>query len=73
MPKKFVLPEEELREHEQFIYQLAKLGSDLGFDIWVGKNEQNKTELLQALSVRRLRFLALARNSSVITASIKST
>jgi DNA modification methylase len=54
VPKRFVLPEDELREHEQFIYQLAKLGTDLGFGIWVGKNEQNKTELLQTLSVRRL-------------------
>ena len=53
-PKKQVLPEEDLREHEQFIYQLAKLGGDLGYQIWVGKNEQNKSELLQNLSVRRL-------------------
>jgi len=59
VPKKQVLPEEDLREHEQFIYQLAKLGRELGFEIWVGRNEQNKSELLQNLSVRRLEIPGL--------------
>jgi len=54
VPKSTTLPEADLREHEQFIYQLARLGSELGYGIWVGRNEQNKSELLQALSLRHL-------------------
>jgi len=54
------LPEEDLREHEQFIYQLARLGAGLGYAVWVGKNEQNKSELLQELSVRRLEIPGLS-------------
>jgi 16S rRNA G966 N2-methylase RsmD len=60
LPKKAVLPEEELREHEQFIYQLARLGATLGYQIWVGNNEQNKSELLQNLSVVRLEIPGLS-------------
>ena len=56
---KAVLPEEALHEHEQFIYQLARLGASLGYQIWVGKNEQNKSELLQNLSMRRLEISGL--------------
>jgi DNA modification methylase len=59
-PKKFKLPEEDLREHEQFIYQLAQLGGQLGYQIWVGKNEQNKSEILQKLSVWRLEIPGLS-------------
>ena len=59
LPQKAVLPEEELHEHEQFIYQLARLGGTLGYQIWVGKNEQNKSELLQNLSVIRLEIPGL--------------
>jgi len=54
------LPGEDLREHEQFIYQLAQLGVSLGFDVWVGKNEQNKSEVLQTLSVQRLEIPGLS-------------
>lgn len=56
---KAVIPEEVLHEHEQFIYQLARLGASLGYQIWVGKNEQNKSELLQNLSMRRLEISGL--------------
>jgi len=54
LPKAVSLPQEDLLDHERFIYQLAVLGAELGFNIWVGKNEQNKSEVLQRLSVRRL-------------------
>lgn len=57
--KKAALPEEDLHEHEQFIYQLARLGASLDYQIWVGKNEQNKSELLQSLSMRRLEIPGL--------------
>jgi 16S rRNA G966 N2-methylase RsmD len=60
LPKKAVLPEEELREHEQFIYQLARLGATLGYQVWVGNNEQNKSELLQNLSLVRLEIPGLS-------------
>lgn len=59
-PKILALPEDELREHEQFIYQLARLGADLGFQIWVGRNEQNKAPILQSLSIRRLEIPGLS-------------
>ncbi|MFB3897571.1 MAG: hypothetical protein ACE14V_14845 [bacterium] len=55
-----ILPEDELREHEQFIYQLAKVGFSLDYQIWVGKNEQNKEDLLQKLSVQRLEIPGLS-------------
>ncbi len=51
---------DEIREHEQFIYQLAQLGGSLGYQIWVGKNEQNKSSLLQSLSIRRLEIPGLS-------------
>jgi hypothetical protein len=57
--RKAVLPEEDLHEHEQFIYQLARLGASLGYQIWVGKNEQNKSELLQNLSMKHLEIAGL--------------
>jgi len=60
LPKKAVPLEEELREHEQFIYQLARLGATLGYQVWVGNNEQNKSELLQSLSVVRLEIPGLS-------------
>lgn len=60
LPAKKAQPQEELREHEQFIYQLARLGEKLGFQIWVGRNEQNKSELLRNLSVRRLEVPGLS-------------
>jgi len=60
LPAKGPRPEEDLREHEQFIFQLARLGTRLGYQIWVGRNEQNKSELLQNLSVRRLEVPGLS-------------
>src|SRR5207244_4158994 len=54
LPKTVSLPEADLLEHERFIYRLALLGAELGFGIWVGKNEQNKSDVLQRLSARRL-------------------
>ncbi len=53
------LAEDELHEHEQFIYQLARLGGSLGYQIWVGQNEQNKSGILRSLSVRRLEIPGL--------------
>lgn len=60
IPTKCVLPEAELREHEQFIYQMAHLGSSLNYQIWIGKNEQNKSDFLQRLSVRALEIPGLS-------------
>lgn len=60
IPIKRVLPEAELREHEQFIYQMACLGSSLNYQVWIGKNEQNRSELLQRLSVRNLEIPGLS-------------
>jgi hypothetical protein len=60
LPKKVKLNEEELREHDQFIYQLAQLGSTLGNQIWVGQNEQNKSKPLQKMSVRQLNIPGLS-------------
>lgn len=62
IPTKTILPEAELREHEQFIYQMVRLGAMLGYQIWVGKNEQNKSELLQEQSTRRLEIPGLSEN-----------
>ncbi|HKC64683.1 MAG TPA: DNA methyltransferase [Pyrinomonadaceae bacterium] len=59
LPQKVKPNEEELREHDQFIYQLAQLGSTLGNQIWVGKNEQNKSKLLQKMSIRELEIPGL--------------
>jgi len=60
LPTKGVLPAEALQEHEQFIYQMAKLGATIGYQIWVGQNEQNKSEILQRLSVRKLEIPGLS-------------
>lgn len=60
LPTKCVLPEAELREHEQFIYQMARLGSSLNYQIWIGKNEQNKSKLLQKMSVTTLEITGLS-------------
>ena len=60
IPIKCVLPEAELKEHEQFIYQMARLGSSLDYQIWIGKNEQNKSELLQKMSVTTLEITGLS-------------
>jgi hypothetical protein len=54
------MQEDTLREHEQFIYQLARLGTSLEYEIWVGKNEQNKSDLLQRMSIRRLEIPGLS-------------
>jgi len=60
LPTKLILPETELQEHEQFIYQMAKLGATIGYQIWVGQNEQNKSEILRRLSVRKLEVPGLS-------------
>lgn len=60
LPTKGVLPAEALQEHEQFIYQMAKLGATIGYQIWVGQNEQNKREILRRLSMRKLEIPGLS-------------
>ncbi|MCK4821688.1 hypothetical protein KA005_38335, partial [bacterium] len=60
LPTKCVLPEAQLREHEQFIYQMARLGSSLNYQIWIGKNEQNKSEFLQKMSLTTLEITGLS-------------
>lgn len=60
LPSKPVIKKAELREHEQFIYQMVRLGASLGYQIWVGRNEQNKSKLLQNFSTRRLEIPGLS-------------
>ena len=59
-PIKCILPEAELKEHEQFIYQMARLGACLNYQIWIGKNEQNKSDMLQKMSVTTLEIPGLS-------------
>jgi hypothetical protein len=35
--------EKKVREHTEIQYHLLKLGSDMGFDIWVAKNDRSKS------------------------------
>jgi hypothetical protein len=37
------LPEKEETTHEEIQWLLLKLGSDLGLDVWVARNDRNRT------------------------------
>jgi len=47
-------PIEEPREHEEIQWLLLKLGSDMGFDVWVARNDRSR-------QVKGARFSELAR------------
>ncbi len=47
--------EQEKTEHNVFIFRLARVGSKLGYNIWIGKNEKNKSpELFKSFPMDRL-------------------